>query len=297
MFNGLKNGKKSKMNEVVGEFCAGWIAGAAGLTVGFPLDSVKVLMQTSSSPSSSFVSQFSRVVRQRGVTALFDGVASPLVSYGVLVALNFTVYSSVARRLESDFPSAPRFLMHGAAGLVSGAVLSFASCPFELTKIILQSAAADKTNRSPHLESTVACAKHIWRTRGVRGFYRGQCLPINLLTLSVGSGVYFASYDGIRGKFDGSPFVVGGLTGLVYWLSIFGLDSLKTRVMADAARPTPQFSSIRQCYLALKQERGSLRRVLFGPGLSAALVRAVPVNAVMLGTFSFVQELRKKHFS
>lgn len=44
-----------------------------------------------------------------------------------------------------------------------------------------------------------------------------------------------------------------------------------------------RFSGVWDCFQSLKKERGSLRLVFFGPGLSAALIRAAPVNAVMLG--------------
>jgi hypothetical protein len=76
---------------------------------------------------------------------------------------------------------------------------------------------------------------------------------------------------------------MGSLTGVIYWLSVFGLDTIKTRVMVDLASPNKPMASFLDCFNALRRERGSLRLVFFGPGLSAALIRAVPVNAVMLG--------------
>ncbi len=85
-------------------------------------------------------------------------------------------------------------------------------------------------------------------------------------------------------------FAMGAATGIIYWLSVFGLDTVKTRIMVDLAQEKRQFSSIWDCYRQLKAERGgSVRRVLFGPGLSAALIRAGPVNAVMLGTYAALE--------
>jgi hypothetical protein len=90
---------------------------------------------------------------------------------------------------------------------------------------------------------------------------------------------------------SGGHFVLGAVTGVVYWLSVFGLDTVKTRLMVDLAQEKPAFTSIWDCIQKLRVERGgSPWRVMFGPGLSAALIRAGPVNAVMLGTYAALQQ-------
>ncbi len=169
--------------DLVSEFGRGYVAGAAGICVGFPFDSVKVLMQNNRQ-HTGFVREMMSVIRQRGVLALYDGVASPVTSYGFLIAINFTVYANVARRLEQRFqPSsdAARSGLHGIAGLVSGGALSVVSTPFEMVKLRLQAAAKQVENRPAHYSSTFACTRHILRTEGlVHGLFKGSSLPVSL---------------------------------------------------------------------------------------------------------------------
>lgn len=82
---------------------------------------------------------------------------------------------------------------------------------------------------------------------------------------------------------------IGGVTGVLYWFSVFGLDTLKTRIMQDTVEAEPKFKSIGQCYRAVMEERnGKISRLIMGPGLTAALLRAFPTNAVMLGSYAFL---------
>lgn len=163
--------------ELLSEFGRGYIAGAAGITVGYPFDTIKVAMQTGGG-NVSLAKELSRVVRSRGFLALFDGVASPISSYGFLIATNFTCYANGARFLETKLAPATQVgtsLCHGLAGMMSGGVLSVVSCPFEMVKLRLQSAAAQVEHRPAHLSNTFACAKHMLKTEGfVRGFYKGS---------------------------------------------------------------------------------------------------------------------------
>ncbi len=122
--------------EAASEFARGYVAGAAGICVGYPFDSVKVLMQSNrGSESTSFVREMRGVLKGRGFLALYDGILSPVTSYGFLIGINFFCYANVARRLEERFQldsDVGRSSLHGIAGLVSGGALSVVSTPFEM---------------------------------------------------------------------------------------------------------------------------------------------------------------------
>jgi hypothetical protein len=168
--------------DVASEFARGYVAGAAGICVGYPFESVKTLMQNNRQ-HTSFLREMTAVVRQRGLLALYDGVASPVTSYGFLIAINFTLYANVARRLEKRFQpwsDVARSGLHGVAGLVSGGALSVVSTPFEMIKLRLQAAAKQVHNRPAHYSSTFACARHVLRTEGlVNGLFKGSSLPVS----------------------------------------------------------------------------------------------------------------------
>ena len=296
---------RSGLEKAALEFVRGYVSGGLGLSVGFPLETVKI-QQQNSPHSLRFMQGLRDVVGSRGILSLFDGVASPLVSYGFLIAINFSTYSAVSGYLERRFDpdsNSLRYALHGCAGLISGGVLSVFSSPFELVKIRLQSMAAVtvKEGRPAHYSSTWQLAKHVARTEGFRGFYRGHSLHVNALVLSLGSGVYFWVYNVIKGTTERrlnvesgqlslpTSILIGGLTGIVYWTSIFGLDTVKTQIMKDTIEKTPRFRSVRHCLSTILKERnGKWSRLMFGPGISAALLRSFPVNAIMLGSYAYL---------
>ncbi len=55
--------------------------------------------------------------------------------------------------------------------------------------------------------------------------------------------MYFCLYDLLKSAMEpegrGGHFALGAVTGIVYWLSVFGLDTVKTRVMVDLAQEKP----------------------------------------------------------
>jgi hypothetical protein len=67
--------------------------------------------------------------------------------------------------------------------------------------------------------------------------------------------VYFALYNYLKSTMApegrGGHFVLGAATGIVYWLSVFGLDTIKTRLMVDLAQEKPVSDS----FFSEKQRR------------------------------------------
>ena len=170
--------------DLAGEFARGYVAGVLGLCVGFPFETLKVALQQKQ--SGSVLQELARVVKSRGALALFDGLASPVSSYGFLIASNFTIYASTARALESRFEPSGQFgtsACHGVAGLVSGGLLSVISTPFEMVKLRLQANASVVVDRPKHMATSLSCAKHIWKTERLRGFFKGSAFPANFIVL------------------------------------------------------------------------------------------------------------------
>lgn len=266
------------------DFAAGWLGGVSGITIGYPFDTIKVKQQLGNLPLRG-------AIRSVSLPRLFDGLMSPVSSYGLLIALNFGTYGVLQRKLSAWLGGADTAATHAVAGALSGSVLAVASSPFELVKIRMQSLS---TRTSSGYSSTWACARDVVRKEGIwGGLYKGVSLRANVATLSLGSAWYFSSYQWLQNgvaSFSGvhpdaltlgQRVLVGGVTGVAYWGAIYGMDTIKSRLMQDTANKLPRYGSISQCVRETIQERGF---VGLYRGVTICLIRAFPVNAVMLST-------------
>lgn len=295
----------SDSGAILREFLRGYGAGLSGMLVGYPLDTVKVQMQWGR--SKSLRSALSTIVHSpRGALALWDGIAAPITSYGVLVAINFAIFtllSDYLMRVYHPAEGSPKhFGILAVSGFASGSALSVASCPFEVLKVRMQSTAGQTgCPRRKYPTNTWRLARQIVATEGVSSLVKTRALCANFCMMSVGSSVYFstfafATYEAKRWK--GSELSLperiglGGLTGVFYWCSIFGLDTIKTRVLVDCLNPTPTYRGVVHCAREIYRQ-GGIRP--FYCGLSAAIFRGFPVNAVMLSVYSYLGDLEKKH--
>ena len=83
-------------------------------------------------------------------------------------------------------------------------------------------------------------------------------------------------------------FLVGMLGGVVYWVPIFPLDTIKSKLHADSLRrPTYRgmFDCAKQCVTKAGGIGGLYR------GLFLTVLYCLPKNAAKLPTFEFVSEL------
>jgi len=174
--------------------------------------------------------------------------------------------------------------------------------------------------------SARAIALHIYRTGGIRALYRG--LSATIWRDVGGYGLYFYGYEGTLRLFapttpvhpapahhhhpdsvvDDSdtlslslsyrppwaPLVAGAAAGIIGWIATFPFDVLKTRLQAgiitgmgmgaDTNTDTGLGSSWRTAHKMYAESGGRV----FWRGLVPTLVRAVPVNMAVFGTFEGV---------
>lgn len=307
------------------DFWAGYISGAVGILIGNPLDLIKVRLQADrplpTTPASAAVhpsTVHASNAALRGyfptLASLVTGTAAPILGYGALNALLFVSYNRSEALLNSYFsssspslsPSTPTtgsnlyttFLAGAVGGLATWAV----STPTELVKCRAQvQTSSTSTGPAP---SSLAIARSVIRTEGVRGLYAGG--TVTALRDSVGYGFYFWSYELARrwaGRYGGTNETVdvllcGGLAGIVTWASIFPLDVVKTRVQTQVvgAEGAP--------LLGVDAGEGKGRRLgawkvareayaeggarVFFRGLGVCSVRAFVVNAVQWAAYEWI---------
>lgn len=282
------------------DFMAGWIGGCAGLLVGHPFDTLKVRQQAFQNSSLSQITK--ECIKKEGVKGLFKGMFYPMLSAGALNSIFFGVYGVSLRYMTSlRAPEAGGGKTSGSlastrikptnweifwAGCAGGAAQLVVACPVDVAKIKLQTQtghASDKT----HYRGPYDCLKSIYRTQGIRGWYKGL-VPMAWRD-SPSYGVYIIAYEWIfeqLGRKHGqlpTPFQtvwVGGVAGVLSWLVIIYLDVVKSRIQADDPL-NPKYhgmiDTFKKCYA-----EGGIK--IFGRGLVVMSLRAFPLNgATFLG--------------
>ena len=222
------------------DFWAGYLSGALGIIIGNPLDLIKVRLQAHNGTTSR--------APLKATGALTTGTAAPILGYGALNALLFVSYNHSEAALNEAFSVRESLVSTWLAGALGGLATWVVSTPTELVKCRAQASA------TPLSSGTVAW--HIWKERGLKGFYYGG--TVTALRDSIGYGFYFWSYglatslwpvpggDETRSFRDEAPKVLicGGLAGIATWASVFPLDVIKTRVQTQILRCATESSPL-----------------------------------------------------
>jgi solute carrier family 25 (mitochondrial carnitine/acylcarnitine transporter), member 20/29 len=275
---------------------AGGIGGICAVLVGHPFDLIKVRMQTAERGVYSSALDVARqtIAREGLARGLYRGVSAPLLGVTPMFMVSFWGYG-VGKSLIEQLTVVPRSPTTGlpqysigqisAAGLFSAVPMTLITAPFERVKVLLQiqGQQALKPGERPKYSGGVDVVRQLYRSGGVRSVFRGSVMT--LARDGPGSAAYFAAYESVKRALtpkdaSGNPtaalslpavIVAGGAAGVAMWISIFPVDTIKSRLQSAEGRPTIG-GTIRGVYRS-----GGIRA--FFPGFSPALARAVPANA------------------
>ncbi|KAI9349623.1 mitochondrial carrier domain-containing protein [Obelidium mucronatum] len=226
------------------------------------------------------------ILKEEKIRGLYKGMASPIVGVAAINSLLFGVHGWFIHHIAGE--NTPTVANIFWAGCGSGFVNSFLSCPMELVKIRLQnqksipSGTSFGANNLTTYSGNLDCIRKLYKSGGIRAFYRG--LPTTIIRETPSYGAYFASYELFSHLFTPpgqsldtpSPglLMAGGLAGIVGWLSTYPFDVIKTHIQSDLHGDKPQgmWSAAKQIYKA-----DGIRP--FFTGLGATAIRAFPTNA------------------
>eukprot|EP00928_Gymnodinium_smaydae_P089820 TRINITY_DN7371_c0_g3_i1.p1 TRINITY_DN7371_c0_g3~~TRINITY_DN7371_c0_g3_i1.p1 ORF type:complete len:301 (-),score=45.15 TRINITY_DN7371_c0_g3_i1:153-1055(-) len=278
---------KDSLSGLCGAICCTYI--------GSPFDVAKARLQSQAlAPSgprySGLVHCILQTARLEGMRGLWKGATPALTSAVVENAVGMTVqratHRMLARRsgdINARFSMGTECLIGGLAGIFT----SLAMCPFEVMKVRLQvargtSAATGDVVAAGRGGSVLACAKDIFNTEGVRGFYRGlvslwaRDIPFN--------AIFFGSYEStctlmmragnLRSKDElsnGQVLLAGGVAGALGWSVVLPFDVVKTRLQTGCTH-----GSCLQVMRSIVMNEGIAALYL---GWGAAVARAFPANA------------------
>ncbi|EFC46304.1 predicted protein, partial [Naegleria gruberi] len=283
-----------KKTHVIAEFIAGSAGGLAGISVGYPLDTIKTRMQVFQNDHHSFNETFK--TKWDYFKGLYRGLSSPLVGE---LASNFVLFGSFGmckdwmskysiENSKENYKEWKENLSIFASGAFSGLAISLVVGPTEMIKIQMQTSNGQETNQSK--QSITNCIKHLWKTRG---FFHGYIACLNHQLTFYSS--YFLIYELSKRKFeqfylnnfnnsnnnsngnsnDGKKFehnaftllMSGGMAGTLAWALVYPTDSIQSIVRYDREM------NIRK---ALKQY--TIRDLY--RGFTTTVIRAFPVNSV-----------------
>jgi solute carrier family 25 carnitine/acylcarnitine transporter 20/29 len=126
------------------EIIAGGVSGMAGVIVGHPFDTVKVMMQTHRKHQSS-IACLKNLVRTDGFMSLFRGIIPPLSTATAINAMLFFSYEFTLRALQnrkglnnqSESKDSIAFLDIFIAGTLAGVLQSGINIPAEVRKTFI----------------------------------------------------------------------------------------------------------------------------------------------------------------
>ena len=285
--------------EAAKDIAAGTAGGVATVVVGHPLDTVKVRMQTGE--YSSMLACIRSTLSREGMRGFYKGAQSPLVGEGVFNAIQFFAYGQSKHLLLSAKPapaplaSAPELSVSDyfiAGGLTGGASV-VVECPIDLVKSQLQTAIFAKS--PPPYRTFSECVRYIYGARGVSGFYQG--LTPTILRTVPSTAAYFGCYEWTRGLLlprgadrsaDLRPehiLIAGGVGGVMYWLSTFPVDSIKSAMQSDAIIPNRRrYASMSDAVRQLYADGGIAR---FYRGVVPCVLRAFPANSACFLVYEY----------
>ncbi|GAB5578082.1 solute carrier family 25 member 47 [Prionailurus iriomotensis] len=262
----------------VEEFVAGWIsglAGALGLVLGHPFDTVKVRLQTQTT-YRGIIDCMVKTYRHESLLGFFKGMSFPIASIAMVNSVLFGVYSNTLLALTATShqerrAQPPSYIHVFIAGCTGGFVQVYCLAPFDLIKVRLQN------QTEP-------------REEGPRGLFRGAWALTLRDTPTL--GIYFVTYEWLcrqstRDGQDPSPatvLVAGGFAGIASWAVATPLDVIKSRLqMAGLKRRA--YRGVLDCMVSSARQEGL---GVFFRGLTINSARAFPVNAVTFLSYEYL---------
>jgi len=270
------------------EFLAGNVGGLAGIVLVYPLDTAKIRMQVNPG-YTSIMSVMRNLTQAHGFSALYRGLPSPALGFGLVFAISFSGYGHGCRMISEHKGIGMSKLSLtdlALAGAYTGGLQSPFRQVMERVKSVMQ--VREGTAMRAAYSWTGSCAVQLVKEEGWRnGLFRGYWSV--LLREVPQFAVYYPSYEYSKSTLTKHvpqyPLLVqllsGGIAGLVQWMPpIYYADIIKSRM--QVALPG-QYSSVWDCAKKVWNEPGGGLRA-YHRGFGVALLRSFPLHAtVFLG--------------
>ncbi|EGR30272.1 mitochondrial carrier protein, putative [Ichthyophthirius multifiliis] len=279
------------------DYIAGLATGLTQILIGHPFDTIKVRQQ-SSVKNLTIKQVLFDLLKNEGTLAIYNGVASPLICTSFLISIQFGVFQNSLKALQ-DIQNRKELPIYQIAlcGSISGAACSPIMAPMENIRIKMQ------VNRNPYqYTNTLDCFKRTFQQYGIRGIYKG--FNSTLIRELPGECIYFLIYEMQMRKLrqslqqqplllQYSPLLAGAVSGLIFWISVFPIDTLKSRIQSDDMQ-NPLFKNFLDCFKKTVNKEG------FGAlfkGINVCIIRSLPANGFGFLAFEETKKLIEISYS
>ncbi|XP_034295331.1 solute carrier family 25 member 36 isoform X2 [Pantherophis guttatus] len=248
---------------------------------------------------------FKMILQNEGPRSFFRGLGPNLVGVAPSRALYFATYSKSKEIMNNVFePDSTQVHMTSAG--VAGFTAITVTNPIWLVKTRLQ---LDARNRGERRMNAFECVRKVYRSDGIKGFYRGMSASYAGISETV---IHFVIYENIKQKIlecnsasgmskedepvkKASDFVsmmAAAATSKTCATSIaYPHEVVRTRLREEGTK----YRSFFQTLSLLMQEEGYSS---FYRGLATHLIRQIPNTAIMMTTYEVVVYLlnRQQHY-
>ncbi|KAM3871029.1 solute carrier family 25 member 47-B [Diretmus argenteus] len=286
------------------DFVAGSVGGAFGVAVGYPLDTVKVRLQTQNK-YRGVLHCIHSTFKNEGVSGFFKGMSMPITTVSLSSSVVFGTYRNVLQclcQLRHGRPDAkPAKLDMFLSGMSGGVAQVLVVSPADIVKVRLQcqmvayqgfSAEAPK----PKYRGPIHCLLTIAREEGVLGLYKG--VQAQALRDGPCFAVYFTTYNMVCERLlapgQTKPewrvvLLAGGVAGMCGWCVGTPMDVIKARLQMDWMGER-RYRGFFHCITDSVRSEGP--SVLFR-GLTLNCIRGFPVSMSVFAMYEVVIRLLK----
>ena len=206
-------------------------SGIGRTIVSQPFDCLRIHMQNSNKLISTHRAVLD-IYKKNGIRGFYKGMTPFLLGNICLLS----IYSNTYNKYKKDYGSFVSGGIGGFYGSYISNVIEYYRCSFY------------NKNHKKFNFSTIS-----------------KSYPITGLRDIIGWGSFFATYDYSKKVFKNLPepvhsLVVGSLSGIALWTSMYPLDTIKTRIQTES----------------------SFKNLRLWAGYSSCLIRAIPVNATIV---------------
>ncbi|XP_074854811.1 solute carrier family 25 member 47 [Carettochelys insculpta] len=288
------------------DFIAGAIGGGLSVAVGYPLDTVKVRIQTERSYNGIWHC-IRETYKTEKVPGFYKGMSLSVCTVSLVASFSFGAYRNVlyniCRLRYGTSDAKPSKVDISLAGCASGAVRVVLTSPTETAKVRMQTqkqshySATSAHLPKPKYQGPVHCLRMITKEEGFGSLYKG-CSAL-LCRDCHSFATYFLSYNMLCDWFTPAgtnkpdiPTVLisGGCAGMLGWAVATPMDVIKSRMQVDNLGQH-KYRGLIHCIRVSVREEGI--RVLF-KGLGLNCIRAFPVNMVVFVTYEAVMRLAER---
>jgi len=257
--NSGKRGGTQLYNQAVVSVMAGSIAGAIGVGVAFPLDTLKTKAQVISSQqmkdkgvkgddldgngdsteSPGMFTLIPMIYKSEGIMGFYGGVRGMMAGQAIVKSVAFCVNDVTLSYLGTSYPFLAAVQRLLIASCFSGFITSFLVAPIERIKVMLQASNSNADDSSdgeaPAYSNEFQCIKVVLQNEGWSGLM-GRGLGPTLAREIPSYGIYFfvygflssMHYSEVMGHL--APLLNGAVSGMACWLPVYPIDVVKTLV-------------------------------------------------------------------